>query len=451
MDEKLKEESNVIEYKISLPTDSKKWLKSIVSFSNTSGGELIIGVDDSTLEVVGVDEPRALYEAKIRDTIYNGIKPMPFVDIEFRNMEGKSIVIVQVSKGAETPYYLKKEGPNDGTYVRFRSTDRKATKVQIDELILNKEKKSYTSEVFQKENSSADYIDKEIYSFLSDINKIRVGNEITESKLIQWGILHEEFGKKFPTNGYMLLTSNPVPSAYIKIGLFSGTNKAKLIFENRIQGPIISQFHDALEEVKKILNEGFDFRGIRTQLYTIPELALREIIANAIVHRNYKEDHPIRIEIFSNRLEVYSPGSLYDGIQLEDIEKGISKLRNGNIGEVFYNVGIIEKWGSGIQRANDALNKSSMNSLKLDVDSLQGVTVTIYYGQKEKDTEGEISQDKDPYNVYIQNNKTFKRSDLQREFAITDNQARRILEKWLLEKVIEKIGRGPSTHYKVLK
>ncbi len=104
-----------------------KWLKTIVSFSNTSGGQLIIGIEDDTKRVIGINGSRSKLENFIIDTIYNNIVPIPIVNIIFKNIEDKDILIIEVSRGNETPYYIKSEKLDDGTYVRFGSTDRKAT------------------------------------------------------------------------------------------------------------------------------------------------------------------------------------------------------------------------------------------------------------------------------------------------------------------------------------
>lgn len=82
----LTEESNKVEYKEQLPKDNIRWLKTVVSFSNTAGGDIIIGVEDETLEIVGVQESRFELELKIIETVYNNIVPTPIINIKFQNM-----------------------------------------------------------------------------------------------------------------------------------------------------------------------------------------------------------------------------------------------------------------------------------------------------------------------------------------------------------------------------
>jgi predicted HTH transcriptional regulator len=82
-----------------------------------------------------------------------------------------------------------------------------------------------------------------------------------------------------------------------------------------------------------------------------PPIALREAVVNAVVHADYSQaGSPIRVAIFDDRIEIENPGLLPFGLTLEDIRSGISKLRNRVIGRVFHELGLIEQWGSGIER-----------------------------------------------------------------------------------------------------
>jgi predicted HTH transcriptional regulator len=80
-------------------------------------------------------------------------------------------------------------------------------------------------------------------------------------------------------------------------------------------------------------------------------VALREALTNAVVHADYSQTgSPIRVSLFSDRIEIENPGSLLQGLTIPEIQQGVSKLRNRVIGRVFSELGLIEQWGSGIQR-----------------------------------------------------------------------------------------------------
>lgn len=452
----LHDESNVLEYKLTLPEDAITWLKTIVSFSNTSGGELVIGIEDDTKKIVGIDGFRSELESRIMDIIFNRIAPTPIVNIVFKNIEDKDILIIQVSRGNENPYYVKSQGLVEGTYVRFGSTDRKATQSQIDEMKLSTKRLSFSTMTYKdKKNNKPCVVSKEeLAQFLVELNQKNVSKNINERKLLEWELLKKHFDELNATNGYMLLTSNPFSYSYIKIGLFEGTNKAKLINEEVFNGDIIKQYVNCVNRIKEIIYEGFEFKAVRQRKYFVPEVVIREIIANAVIHRDYNDEHPIRIEIFNDRISIFSPGALYDGLQLEEILDGISKLRNKNIAEIFYNLGYIEKWGSGILRANQLLLEHNMNPLNIDAQSIHGITVTIFFERIVKEinvAKGTLPSAKDVVDIYSKRNINLKRRDLEEEFNITERQARTIIEELVRNHLVEKVGSGPSTQYIIIK
>ena len=101
---------------------------------------------------------------------------------------------------------------------------------------------------------------------------------------------------------------------------------------------------------------GFDIAGLRrTDTWSLPPVAVREAIVNAVVHADYAQrGAPLRISTFDDRLEIESPGLLLPGLTVDDLRRGVSKLRNRVIGRVFQELGLIEQWGSGIQRMSAA-------------------------------------------------------------------------------------------------
>ena len=317
--DKFENESFNLEYKREISKSDKSWLKSIVSFSNTSGGELIVGIEDKTLTVVGIKEDRSTIEQRIIESVSNNIQPKPMIDISFKNYDNNEIVVIYVAKGQNTPYYLKSDGVENGCYVRYGSTDRLATESERQELVLSRKSSYFSSEVYEADNERVCLKDDEIIDFVDLINsKIKTKKIIDGAKLIEWKLVKNMNKNLYATNGYMLLTRNPFSNGVIRIGVFEGSTKSKLKAEYSIEGSIINQFDESLNLILRLLEDGFVFESRREIKYRLPVTSIREILANAIVHRNYIEDHPIRISIFNDRLEIFSPGSFFDGIQLED-------------------------------------------------------------------------------------------------------------------------------------
>ena len=120
-------ESKNIEYKVTVPEKSEKYMKTVVAFANTQGGRLIIGVDDKTHQVVGVDNDNLF---QLMDSLANAIsdscEPQIIPDIEPQTVDGKTIIIVTVEAGKNRPYYIKSKGKENGTYIRVAGTSRVA-------------------------------------------------------------------------------------------------------------------------------------------------------------------------------------------------------------------------------------------------------------------------------------------------------------------------------------
>ena len=128
-------ESKNIEYKITLPDKSEKYMKTIIAFANTQGGKLIVGIDDKTHEIVGV-ENEILFQVmdRIANAVSDSCMPQIIPDIEPQTVEGKTVIVVSVEAGKNRPYYLKSKGKENGTYIRVAGTSRQAFPEKIREL-----------------------------------------------------------------------------------------------------------------------------------------------------------------------------------------------------------------------------------------------------------------------------------------------------------------------------
>lgn len=127
--------SKDIEYKVVVPDKSEKYMKTVVAFANMQGGKLVIGIDDKTHQVVGVDND-SLFQ--IMDALTNAIsdscEPQIVPDIEPQTVDGKTVIVITVEVGKNRPYYIKSQGKVKGTYIRVAGTSRHAHLEKISEL-----------------------------------------------------------------------------------------------------------------------------------------------------------------------------------------------------------------------------------------------------------------------------------------------------------------------------
>ena len=135
MDEIMCGESKNVEFKARLPKDSSKYIKTIIAFANTQGGTIVIGVDDTTHEVIGVDKDSAF---QIMDDIANAVadscEPQIVPNIELQTINKQTVIIITVPPEPGRPYYLKSKGKHNGTYIRVAGTSRPAGPEKITEL-----------------------------------------------------------------------------------------------------------------------------------------------------------------------------------------------------------------------------------------------------------------------------------------------------------------------------
>ena len=348
-----KGESKTVEFKAKLPDKSETYMKTIIAFANTSGGKLIIDIDDNK-SIIGIDKDN-IFEImdKVTNAISDACEPQIVPDISFKTVEDKCILVIEIYPGANRPYYLKSKGKERGTYIRSAATSRLADSDKIRELEMEGKNISWDEQICMGYEVTREAIDKlcsdiQKYMTLSTSEEIKIP---TEKQLINWKVLKKVNDKLLATNAFVLLTSDFFQFAKIQCALFKGITRDVFIDKKEYTGSIYEQVEAAYQFVLRHINRSSEIESlIRIDKYELPTSAIREIIINAQVHRNYMDNSCVQIAIYDDRLEVTSPGTLYGGLTLEEILNGRSKIRNKVIAEIFNKMDLIEQWGTGIQR-----------------------------------------------------------------------------------------------------
>lgn len=143
-------ESKNIEYKVCLPDKSIKYMKTVVAYANGSGGKIIFGVKDDTREIIGIEDDKIF---KTMDTITNAIsdscEPIIYPEVTLQSIEDKTVIVVEINRGNQTPYYIKSLGRDQGTFIRVAGTTRPADENRILELLFEGKNKSFDREICQ--------------------------------------------------------------------------------------------------------------------------------------------------------------------------------------------------------------------------------------------------------------------------------------------------------------
>lgn len=352
-------ESVNIEFKREVPQKSEKYIKSVIAFANTAGGKIVIGIDDETHEIVGVDKDGVF---KIIDNITNTISdmccPQIFPNIGVNTIDGKSVIVINIYPGANRPYYIKSLGKETGTYIRVSGTSRPADEAVLKDLELQGTHRSFDEMVcveHKYDAGKAEQLCGAIKRYMVEAAKSNSEKEkikdVTVQNLINWGVVRNMDGTLLPTNAFVLLTDNVFPFAKIQCALFKGTERVVFIDKRDFEGPLFEQIEEAYDFVLKHINLGAEIKDlVRNEAYELPTEAIREAIVNAVTHRNFLDRACVQVAVYDDRVEVTSPGMLYGGLTIGQIKEGGSKIRNRCIAEVFSRMRIIESWGTGIKR-----------------------------------------------------------------------------------------------------
>ncbi len=329
-----------------------------------NSGTLLIGVEDGSRRVCGVSDVLKA-EERLANLIADSIHPQLVPDIEVANWRNLSLLVVRVYPSNTRPHHLVSLGPETGTFVRVGSTNRRAATAQIDELKRLNRMDSFDEQVIPNLNSEA--LDFRVASELFAPYK-----KLTSMAWKTLRVTTEDQGRLVPTIGGLLLFGKDrfalFPDAWIQVGRFSGSNKSRLIDSAEVRTYLPVAAEEVISFARKHLTVESVIEGARRQeRWSIPLVAIREAVMNAIVHADYAQHgSPIRLAVFDDRIEVENPGLLPFGLTIEDIQHGVSKLRNRVLGRVFQELLLIEHWGSGIQRMNTACQEAGLPNPKLE-------------------------------------------------------------------------------------
>lgn len=339
-----KHEGKTLEFKEN--TDSlERILKTIIAFSNTAGSIILIGIKDKTKEVVGIRDVLKEKE-RIANAVADSIAPQLTPNFQFHTWRGLDLLIINVSHSFE-PHYFKEKGIEQGTYIRFGSTNRLADKGTIAEM--------QRLALHQSFDETAN-----LQAKIEDLNF-----DLAHQLFSQ---VSKKFSENFATN------------AFIQCGLFSGKTKSKILDQKEINAPLPIVIDEVLIFLQRHTSTKSIIEGKkRIDIPQYPLNVLREAVTNTIVHADYSiKGANIQVAIFEDRIEIINPGALPFGLSLEKAISGISQLRNKVIGHVFRELGLIEKWGSGLSRMISTCEELGIKKPKFEeVDHF--FRVTLYH------------------------------------------------------------------------
>lgn len=336
------------EYDKKLALEEKKpksWCKSVSAFANTFGGALIFGISNDG-QVVGLNDPEGDAE-KISEIIKSRLTPIPEFKLRFHKTDdGKILVILEVYKGDETPYYYSGDGVLEA-YVRIGNESVKATATELKRLVLRGKNTSYDSQ--NSTYKAEDYA----FSKLKERYKKWTGNSFDDKDLVSFGLVNEQ--GNLTNAGALLADESPIRCSRLFCTRWNGLNKSggsvDALDDAEYSGSVISLIENGEAFIKR--NCKMKWRKTANSREEMPEYVERsyhEALVNALAHRDYLVNgSEVHIDIYDDRMEIYSPGGMPDGSVIQDRDPLTvpSTRRNPVLADVFNRLGYMERKGSG--------------------------------------------------------------------------------------------------------
>lgn len=259
-------------------------------------------------------------------------------------------------------------------------------------------------------------------------------------------LLTDHQGRKVPTVGGILLfgvdRERHFPDAWIQAGRFAGSDKTRIVDRAELRSHLPRAIEEAISFIEKHSMHGAEIGAVRRkERWNLPPVAVREAVINAVAHADYAQrGAPIRVSIFDDRLEIENPGLLPFGLTVEDVQRGISKLRNRVIGRVFHALGLIEQWGSGIQRMTAACSEGGLPDPRLEEVATR-FRVTIFTGPVSRPTLDDTDQ---AIVDALSDGRGRLTSELAALIGLTPRATRTRLARLVGSGLVREVGSGPQ-------
>ncbi|KKQ06964.1 MAG: hypothetical protein US16_C0005G0022 [Candidatus Moranbacteria bacterium GW2011_GWE2_36_40] len=437
-------ENSNVEFKLSFSDDV---ITTLVAMTNRKGGLVIVGVNDKR-KISGVKLDQESVQNWTNE-IKNKTQPFLSVDIEKFVIDKKTIVVFDV---AEFP--LKPVSFKGRFYVRKNNSNHLLTLQEISEMYLRTKNSSW--DFYPNRDKSLDDLDTEkIEKTKLMIEKnlaVSLGDNF--SFLRKYSLIVEDDGSEYPTNASLLLfLKEPSRQTDIQIGLFQ--NDITIKKDKVIRRDLISEVDEVMEFVKIYILKEFIITGNpqREERWQYPIDAIREIVINAIIHRDYQEGTHSQFRVYFDKLEFWNSGWLPFDLTLDDVKAGRRKStpRNKLVAEIFRDYGLpepfIEEASGGFCITIFSKEFEEASILKSSEKSVEKAA------QKSSEKSSEKGSEKSSEKILNLMRKRAKISakEVAEKLGISSRAVEKQIAKLREEKLIKRIGSDKGGYWEVVK
>ncbi|MEK6673603.1 MAG: helix-turn-helix domain-containing protein, partial [Nitrospirota bacterium] len=338
----------------------KEAIETAVAFANTKGGIIFIGVTDKA-KVNGIQIGKETMNDWLNQ-ISQSTDPRIIPEIEQDQIEGKSVVIIRIKE-----FPIKPVSVRGRCFRRVGTSNRMMTPQEISEMHIHSMGTSWDTFPAEGDKTLDDINFKRVEKYIKEANdtgRRKIGDgpaevlkklEFIKDGKATWAAVLA-FGKE---------PQRPLLQSAAHCGRFR-MDKTQIIDDLMVETDLIGQVDEVMKFVMRHISVRYEFVGKpkRKEVWEYPLEALREAIINAIVHRDYAAPSNVQVEIYDDSIEIWNPGRLLPGITIDELYKKEHKsvIRNKLIARVFYDMGYIEKYGSGTIKIIDLCKRHGLPS-----------------------------------------------------------------------------------------
>ena len=332
----------------------------LIAFSNSKGGKILFGIEDKKGTVLGLDyQQLQSYNNRIATIANDKVKPQIFLFTEVVSIpsetDEKKILVVEVSEGIAKPYKDK----NGAIWIKQGSDKRRLTDNNEQIRLFQQSGILYLDEMIIPQTTIDDINFSKVEEYVKAIQKRETDEkiEISETLLTNLNILKD---KRLTLGGLLFFANNPQkyrPAFCVKAISFFGNSIGGTDYRSNKE--IVGTIPEIFEETMSFFNanlqhvqDGQNFN--KTGKLEVSQTALEELLQNALVHRDYSKNSPVRVMIFDDRIEITSPGSLPNSLTIENVKMGNAVVRNNLLVSYCSKLMNYRGFGSGITRAIEA-------------------------------------------------------------------------------------------------
>lgn len=432
-------ELNEIDWKASLSPKNDKLCKHIAAFANLpGGGYLAFGIDNNTGVVSGINKTIAddIVE-RLSSLCRDGVDPLVSIDHSIENFRDTPVLLVYIKESAIKPVHLKGQSIED-TYIRSGGSTRKASRQEVGALMLNSKSPTWEELHASKLLNEVEVITLLEYDKVLQMLGKPVPGNIPE--ILQW-LKDEKMIKDVDGKGYYITNFGAIAAAKdlnkfddlsrkaVRLIKYEDKNKSAGSKEYPGTKGYAIGFEGLIQFVKGLLPGSEVIKNaLRAETVVYPEIALRELIANTLIHQDFSiRGSGSMIEIFEDRIEFTNPGKLLPTKKLDRLIRTTPESRNEILAAAFRRYNICEERGSGFEKAVIAIELFGLPPLKFE-ETENSFKVTMFSPRKfaEMSNDERIEACYQHSIIEYYGNGGFNNASLRRRFGMHDKQIAQI-------------------------